>query len=99
MGLLLSTKLRQLRPGILVHWCPGCEELHPVHVRDENAPAGPKWSWNGDVYAPTFSPSLKQMGDKLCHYFVHDGWISFCTDSWHRLAGMRVPLPDLPNDN
>lgn len=36
--------------GAYMHWCPGCKELHQLPDR---------WSFNGDVNKPTFSPSFK----------------------------------------
>ncbi len=44
-------------------WCPGCDEAHMVVVgRDPGAPPGPTWEWDGNLDAPTLSPSLKVRG-------------------------------------
>lgn len=48
----LSAKLRGLEGDMLAFRCPGCQEYHVVSVT-----AG-RWSWNGDVDHPTFSPSI-----------------------------------------
>lgn len=33
----------------------------------------------------------------ICHYFLSAGWLEYCQDSTHKLAGMRlrmVPIPE-----
>lgn len=37
-------------------WCPGCEEPHQYRVGGETP--DPKWTFNGNVDRPTFTPSL-----------------------------------------
>lgn len=39
-------------------WCPGCDDLHAVEVTE--APA--RWEWDGNLEAPTISPSIKVEG-------------------------------------
>ena len=59
------------------------------------------WSYNGDPERPTFSPSVKTThgrGERVNHYFVRDGWIDFCPDSTHGLAGQSVELPAFTED-
>ena len=75
------------------HWCPGCEMNHVIYTDARSQPNGHKWSFNGDVDRPTFSPSINIVG--RCHYFVRAGRIEYCGDSAHRLAGQTVDLPDL----
>jgi hypothetical protein len=96
----LSSKLRMAADSwcedhgrTILHWCPGCKCLHPINIDRPNT-FGAKWTWNGDVERPTFSPSIHLVG--MCHYFIRDGMIEFCGDSKHALAGQTVPLPDLP---
>lgn len=44
-------------------WCPGCDEAHMVVVaREPGAPPGITWEWDGNLNAPTISPSLKVTG-------------------------------------
>ena len=99
-----GTKLRRGQTGYF-HWCPGCEEMHPLPDR---------WTFNGDVERPTFSPSFLHtvttyaggvdaqgigIGERRqgrCHYILTDGVLNFCSDSTHALAGQAVPLPVLP---
>ena len=95
--------------GRYFHWCPACEEMHPL-------PDG--WTFNGDVDRPSFSPSFKHGGfctvnvegrwtgewhlgadgkplDGTCHYIITDGLIQFCPDSWHRRSDI-VAMPAIP---
>lgn len=44
-------------------WCPGCDEPHVICY----APG--RWTWNGNVDKPTFSPSVLVTGG---HYAA--GW-------------------------
>lgn len=92
----------------LMHWCPGCEEVHGFII----AGGPPQWSFDGNYDVPTFGPSMRIFvtettddDDKplpqpiqrtLCHYFVKAGKIEFCGDSPHKLAGQTVDLPDWP---
>lgn len=91
------------------HWCPGCDEAHAINTDAPNS-VGAKWSFDGNVDKPTFSPSVNiktntpDMGAKyqpnactsVCHYFVKAGEIQFLGDCTHALAGQTVPLPPLP---
>lgn len=49
----VSSILRRTTEGYMF-WCPGCEETH--HVRTDGPQA--VWSFNGNVEAPTFTPSV-----------------------------------------
>jgi hypothetical protein len=59
------------RHGVVQHhwiWCPGCDAAHGPETRLPGTPAdfgGPLWTWDGNMTAPTFSPSL------LCYSSVH----------------------------
>lgn len=74
-------------------FCPGCNYAHVIRTRGEKA-----WQWNGDVNAPTFSPSyLVGPGTKSqCHSFIKNGRIEFLNDCWHELKGQTVDLPNWP---
>lgn len=88
-------------------WCPGCDGAHQVGIGEGD---GPRWGYNGDPEAPTFTPSVlvqyngrdagQDRGDgrlappAICHSFVTDGKIQFLADSTHALAGQTVDLPD-----
>jgi hypothetical protein len=90
------------------HWCPGCDSGHEINVDFPNS-SGAKWSFNGNRYKPTFSPSINMqvnsegnphyqpdMESSVCHYFIRDGMIQYLGDCTHALAGKIVELPDLP---
>ena len=80
--------------GIYFIGCEGCKMLHPIHVGDQHKV---KWSFNGNLEKPTFSPSLLVYGDgnqTKCHSFITDGKIQFLSDCRHYLAGKTVDLKD-----
>lgn len=93
------------------HWCPGCNSGHEINVDEPNS-GGAKWSFNGDMQKPTFSPSVNvrintpDMGEHyqpdiqstICHYFLQNGKIQFLGDCTHALKGQTVDLPDMPLD-
>lgn len=78
-----------------IYRCPGCKHNHSVPAE--------RWHWNGDVERPTLSPSVRHFipaedgrpEQTLCHYFVRDGIIEFCSDCGHDLKGQKVELPDI----
>ena len=106
------------------HWCPGCKGGHEINVDRPNS-SGAKWTFNGDLLRPTFSPSVNirlrptfspsvnirwgRYADPkfvspenhdpsgVCHYFIRDGRIQFCSDSTHALSGQTVDLPEIPH--
>jgi len=51
----LPTILHDKSGNELVFMCPGCEHVHAVRYGEGN---GPRWTWNGDDFKPTFSPSI-----------------------------------------
>lgn len=75
--------------------CPGCECSHFVPVEGPH-----KWEWDGNLEAPTFSPSILVNGDKscpsmpLCHSFIRQGKWQYLSDCTHKLAGTTVPMMD-----
>jgi hypothetical protein len=75
------------------HFCPGCNDEHLI----PNFDGRPHWNFNGDFEKPTFTPSvLHRLWNKnSCHYFITDGYIKYCSDCNHNLAGQSVELPDL----
>lgn len=52
----LSAKLRNAAGGKVTYFCQGCDMPHQVRVRQEEP--GPVWGWDGNVDAPTFTPSV-----------------------------------------
>lgn len=109
------SKLVRLDPAYypredLGYWCPGCERMHTISVNQLNH-SGARWSFDGNVAAPTFTPSINEkintpdMGkhyqpdipSNICHHFVRAGGIQFLDDCTHKLKGKTVPLPDFPD--
>lgn len=43
----------------LLLWCPGCESMHQVHF---GGTTEPRWDFDGNIDAPTISPSLLVRG-------------------------------------
>jgi hypothetical protein len=75
----VSAKLRSVA-GVYSYWCQGCEEMHAVT-------AG--WQFDGNVDAPTFSPSVLVTSGHYCH-----GWKGpscWCTYNAER-AGDPAPF-------
>jgi hypothetical protein len=56
---MLSSKLRSLEGGRIMFWCPGCDGAHQVGVGEGS---GPRWGYNGNPDAPTFTPSILVRG-------------------------------------
>ena len=84
-------------------WCPACDDLHEVGIRANRI--GPNWQWDGNLDAPTISPSiLVDFGplgyagtQRRCHSFVVGGQWQFLSDCTHGLAGRTVPCMPLPD--
>jgi hypothetical protein len=90
-------------------FCPGCDGYHEIAHGVGN---GPRWTWNGDLVKPTFTPSVlvtypanpnadedfkEWRNQRICHSFVTDGKIQFLSDCTHQLAGKTVDLPEWDN--
>ena len=102
MGVRVGRKLYGQGNGAYLYHCPGCGELHVVHVEHPNH-LGACWTFNRNGDTPTFSPSVLvtwdwRKGDivtkQVCHHFVREGRIEFLGDCTHALAGKTVDLPD-----
>ena len=100
-GEALSPVLRRGSTGRLGFWCPGCDGAHYLRVEGTKRP---RWDFNGNYEAPTFTPSVlvTMPGDAdpewniaptCCHSFITDGRIQFLGDCTHALAGQTIDLP------
>lgn len=70
----LSSKLRSAEGGRLLFRCPGCKETHQVSVGEGS---GPRWGYNGNPDAPTFTPSILVRSG---HYMPgHENGPCWCT--------------------
>lgn len=98
-----SYLLRSIGGGGLSFWCPGCKEAHTIWHGEGK---GPRWTWNGNVDKPTFTPSVlvthpaapweQHKVHHICHTFVTDGRIQFLSDCTHELAGQTVDMQPMP---
>lgn len=91
----------------LMFCCPGCastregyDGLHLLPVTGDGTKR-PTWTWDGNLEAPTLSPSILTRfnwdgREIVCHSFLRAGVFEFLTDSTHALAGQQVPIPPLP---
>ena len=85
-------------------WCPACTRfgkaggsLHQVVIDGSDY----RWEWDGNLAAPTVSPSLLVKGGwegdpTVCHSFIINGRWQFLGDCTHAMAGQTVDLPPLP---
>ena len=60
----LSKKLRSSVDGGILFWCPGCDGAHQVMVGEG---PGPRWGYNGNPDAPTFTPSVLVRSGHYCN--------------------------------
>lgn len=100
---VLSSRLRVVANGGLMFYCPGCCCNHIVWYGEGKQP---RWSWNGDVINPTFSPSIlvrhvpgsvipggPAFGEMVtCHSFIKEGFIQYLGDCTHAMANKTVPM-------
>lgn len=80
--------------------CPGCKLGHAVHVKPHKNHLGASWKFDGNLDAPTFSPSILSKVEAphktmICHIFVRGGKIEFLGDCTHELAGLIVEMEDV----
>lgn len=87
----------------LQFWCPGCDEAHAVNIPGADMGYRPTvcWDWDGDLEAPTLTPSLlvHEAGENFprCHSWVRFGRWQFLEDCGHELAGQTVDMVPLPD--
>lgn len=87
----------------LLFFCPGCAlgvgtGLHMLPV-NSSAVKSPSWDWDGNLEAPTLSPSILtgKGSDNICHSFLKAGVFEFLSDSTHAFSGKKIAIPDLPD--
>lgn len=86
----------------LMFVCPGCALMHGnsgLHMLPINSTEKkPSWEWDGNLEAPTLSPSILTGKDtpNICHSFLRGGVFEYLGDCTHALKEQHVPLPDLP---
>ena len=90
----------------LLFVCPGCIEmsggsgLHALPITGDGSKR-PTWTFDGNLEAPTLSPSILSYGHSgtsdRCHSFLQAGIFNYLSDCTHKYAGQSVPMPDLPD--
>lgn len=86
--------LRRVEGGY-AHYCPGCDHLH-AYATDKPLENGSRWAFDGNLNAPSFTPSMN-IGDNWCHYYLTAGELIYCGGlKGHGLSGQTIPLPELP---
>ena len=83
-------------------WCPACDDLHGLPIEGTGHPV---WEFDGNLDAPTLSPSIltrygprgDEKDDRVCHSFVRAGRWEYLTDCTLELAGQTVPMRALPS--
>lgn len=79
--------------------CPGCGHEHTVPIEG----TGNDWTMTGTEENPTLEPSVlnynfknlpdgKQEKSNICHLFIRNGKIEYCSDSQHALGGQTVDM-------
>lgn len=90
----MSSKLRPTQnAGHYTFECPGCGEVHVLVT--------PRWTFDGNMEAPTVTPSLRctykwpDEAQVCCHFIITKGMIFFCTDCTHPNVGKTLPMKDI----
>ena len=79
-------------PEFLFH-CPGCKMDHWFKTTGDE----PRCVWNGDRVNPTVNPSIRvRVSDvQVCHFYIREGRILYCSDSWHNLKSRTVNMQEI----
>ena len=92
----LSRVLAKAKEGDLFFRCPGCDMVHGIST---GKGPGPRWGYNGNAEAPTFTPSLlvrttAAPDGRSVMTPEDEAEYEFLGDCTHSLAGQTVDLPD-----
>lgn len=92
------------------HWCPACKHMHrlpdswqfngdlekptftPSFLHRGHKRVFVDGRWTGEWVMDSAGKPIKQ----VCHYILTNGVLNFCGDCTHEMAGLSVPIPDLP---
>lgn len=81
-------------------WCPACQRGHNFRVlvpgKANPDVRVPVWEFDGNIFKPTFTPSLRYLSDPKCHVNVTAGRIIFHNDS-PKMAGEQVDMVKFPD--
>lgn len=103
-------KAKTINDALLVIACPACDgQLHGMRILPPFEP-NRQWVFDGNFEKPTLTPSVNirtgkyvdpkfedsgGVESKICHFFITNGQISYCSDSTHDKAGMTLDLPEI----
>jgi hypothetical protein len=62
MTIGLGPKIRMVKLGIYLYWCPGCNAAHQFNIAASDHPQGLRWGWDGDGHHPTIEPDMTVTG-------------------------------------
>tara|TARA_R110002049_G_scaffold23545_10_gene83634 strand:- start:26651 stop:26980 length:330 start_codon:yes stop_codon:yes gene_type:complete len=60
--------------GMVAFKCPGCGDMHALRVEGD---VRPKWSYNGNPDAPTFTPSIDYKTGHFCKDHSGECWCTW----------------------
>lgn len=88
----LSNKLFKFGNNMLFYYCKACDLAHNADIT--------KWTWNGDVYLPSFTPSFVHHLNNglICHTVISNGKIHYANNCSHSLKDKTIDLPDFPDN-
>ena len=102
------SKIYELTDGTkyLIYRCPACNQLEYIPYQGGTEHKGPVWKFNGNLESPSLQPSVRhfvpdekgRVKETICHYYLTNGHINYCTDSPHAFRGQTVPIPQLTSD-
>lgn len=88
--------LRLVRPGVILHWCPGCECGHTIDVHATNR-GGRVLGWDGCFDRPSIGEPVRHERDgAVCEYVLRAGVLYYLESSSHSLAGQARHLIEYP---
>lgn len=90
--------VEQTADGEFLFYCPGCRCCHYfVTPETKGRNNHPVWTFNGNKKSPTVTPSIlvTLAPAKVCHFFIRDGHIDYCSDSFHGYAGQKFKMVDM----
>jgi hypothetical protein len=85
----MAAKLHRLDDEQVGFFCPGCKCWHGIRIGGKGHP---RWSWNGSLESPTFTPSIN-IGN-VCLSIVINRTIQFLRGTTHSRSGQQVEIPD-----
>jgi hypothetical protein len=51
-------RVRKISEQVYEFFCPGCKEIHTIHVNGKKNASGASWGFDLNMELPTFTPSI-----------------------------------------